>query len=163
MKLIIWLVALVAIGIFHSCNRERGNKFSSKYKEPVKKNETLLDTLCYKDNNLSQCYVVASQKLNDSLLNELGKNELANYNFINSDEKLPINFLRSENLIKFDIYFLSCKNFIQKIIVTRQKKDTLFLGMKLMQKGKNEDMWFHKINLSYLDTANKIRHVFYKE
>jgi hypothetical protein len=119
------------------------------------------DTFCFRETYIQQCCIILSDNVNDSLQKEFAKNELVGYNFINGETRQILKFKKRGRSINGDIYFFSCKDFVQKLVLDKESGDTTYLKMSLIKKGKNEDMWFHKISFTYTETKNKIYYLIF--
>lgn len=139
---------IVFLLIFISCN------YATKQTKQAKESEVNIlsnyklyanDTCAIK---LFQELVIPTSIVNDSLFKKLGIDGLKGTNYTPGCEKRPLIVNSIGEKLFFSIYFISGKDWQQKIIIDRIISDTAFLKIRLLKEGQSQDVWFHEIRAS---------------
>lgn len=102
------------------------------------------DTFCLNENNISQCCIIFSKPLSDSLRIQFAKDGQVNENYLSlgrSSQVLKIN--KKDSSLEGSIFFLSFRDAVQKLVFEKVYKDTLYLRLNLVKEGKEDDFWVH--------------------
>jgi len=140
-----------------SKDKENKQKDSNFVNEPqhVKNLSTYTDSFCSSDKNLSQCCFSFNKRINDSLEECYSKFEGPEGSYLSiGGIKQTLHPKKISGGINGDVYYISGKEYMQKVIFLDKKSDTLFLKLVLGREGKDDNHCIHQIHFVFRSNEN---------
>ena len=152
---------ILILCILISCNNnkkiEKINKFNTNQEINISDTSFMInDRFPIK---INQKLIIFSNSANDSLFGEFDRG-LKKDNYTPGCEGKPMNIIKSGGSIKFNLFLIAGKEDHNKIVFSKFLNDTAFVRHYRYKVGKNQNPWFHKIQVLISDQDNKINYIF---